>query len=52
MGTPNLEGLIPHSFHPSFSVETTHVPGLWAQSLKRMMPEENGQGTARRLIHP
>ena len=40
--------LIPHSLHPSFSLETTHF-SLLAHSLKRMMPEENGEGTARNL---
>ena len=38
-----FEGLIPHSLHPSLSLATTHFKKGLAHSLKRMMPEENGE---------
>ena len=39
---PFFEGLIPHSLHPNHQFSN-----VLAHSLKRMMPEENGEGTAR-----
>ena len=42
-----VQGLIPHSLHPSFSLDITYFPGVLFFFLKRRIPEENGKGTAR-----